>query len=77
MLDMNLSNPLNIVKTAVGVGGSLLAAPVAVPVLHGLAGIALVGVGLFAAGSLVAKTAGAIKGIGYPLAIKRESNDDI
>jgi hypothetical protein len=67
MLNMNPSNPVTILKTAVGVGGSVLAAPVAMPVLHGLAGIAVVGVSIFAVGSLVVKTAGAIKGAGNPL----------
>lgn len=74
---MNLSNPVNIVKAAVGVGGSLFAAPVAMPVLHGLAGVALVGAGLIAAGSLVAKTAGVINGHGAPLIRKRVSNNTV
>ncbi|NTV06565.1 MAG: hypothetical protein HGA59_08685 [Chlorobiaceae bacterium] len=68
------SNPVNIMKTAVGVGGSALVAPVAMPVLHGLAGIAVVGAGIFAVGALVIKTAGAIKGIGNPLKPTEESS---
>ena len=62
------SNPANMMKTAVGVAGgaALIApaapvvAPVALPVLHGLAGIAVVGLGIFAVGSLVVKAAGAL-----------------
>ena len=72
ILNMDASNPANMVKTAVGVAGgaALIApaapvvAPVAIPVLHGLAGIAVVGLGIFAVGSLVTKAAGAIGGIG-------------
>jgi hypothetical protein len=75
VVEMIPSNPVNIVKTAVGVaGGSALVAPVAMPVLHGLTGIAVVGVGIFAVGSLVIKTAGAIKGIANPLKSKGESS---
>ncbi|MEI6638841.1 MAG: hypothetical protein WCL46_03930 [Chlorobium sp.] len=66
------SNPENMVKAAVGVAGgaALIApaapvfAPVAMPALHGLAGIAVVGLGIFAVGSLVVKTAGALSSIG-------------
>ncbi|NTW69081.1 MAG: hypothetical protein HGB23_04455 [Chlorobiaceae bacterium] len=69
------SNPANIVKTAVGVaGGTALIAPVALPVVSGLAGIAVVGVGLFAVGSLALKAAGAIKEIADPLKAKVESS---
>ncbi|NHQ60714.1 hypothetical protein G9409_08995 [Chlorobium sp. BLA1] len=65
------SNPANLVKTAVGVaGGTVLIAPVALPVFSGLAGIAVVGVGIFAVGSLAVKAAGAIKEIGNPLQAK-------
>ncbi len=35
---------------------AVLLAPVAVPVLHGLSGLAVVGLGLFAAGKVVTKT---------------------
>lgn len=71
---MNPANPVNIVKTAVGVaGGSALIAPVAVPVVHGLAGVAVVGVGIFAVGSLVVKAAGAVKGLGNQLKAKVEA----
>jgi hypothetical protein len=68
-------NPANIVKTAAGVaGGSALIAPVAVPTLHGLAGVIVVGAGVFAVGSLVVKAAGAIKDLGNQLKPKGEGN---
>ncbi len=61
-------NPANIVKIGVGVaGGSALIAPVALPVVHGLAGIAVVGVGIFSVGSLIFKAAGAINNLGNTL----------
>lgn len=61
------------VKNAVGVaGGAALIAPVAPPLLHGLAGIAVVGLGIFAAGSLVFKAAEAFKGMDNPLKPKGE-----
>ncbi|RXK84331.1 hypothetical protein EST62_09765 [Chlorobaculum sp. 24CR] len=51
-------NPVVSAATAVGVvgGGALLApiaAPVAVPALHGIAGIAIVGLGVYATGAAV------------------------
>ncbi len=49
------------IKEVIGVTApAVLLAPVAVPVLHGLSGIAVVGLGLFAAGTVVAKTIGAL-----------------
>ena len=56
-----LPNPVKIAVPAV------LLAPVAVPILHGLTGIAVVGLGLFAAGTLVTKTVQALSGIPNPL----------
>jgi hypothetical protein len=41
---------------------AVLLAPVAIPVLHGIAGIAVVGLGLFAAGTIVSKTVKAFTG---------------
>jgi hypothetical protein len=68
IFDMSQPNPADMVKNTVGIaGGAVLlapAAPLAPPILHGLAGIALVGVGLFAAGSLVMKAAEALSGMG-------------
>lgn len=64
---MEQSNPGDMVKNVVGVAGTALIAPVAPPILHGIAGIAVVGLGLFAAGSLVMKAAGAIGGMENPL----------
>lgn len=51
-------NPL---LTASGLaGGAALLAPVAVPSLHGIAGIAVVGLGVYATGSAVVNVAGII-----------------
>lgn len=48
-------------KEVVGVAGpAILLAPVGAPILHGLTGIAVVGLGLFAAGTVVAKTVNAL-----------------
>ncbi|MEI6757324.1 MAG: hypothetical protein FDX18_10345 [Chlorobium sp.] len=54
MTDMN---PQIILKGAVP---AILLAPVAVPIVQGLCGIAVVGLPLFAVGTLVAKTVGAL-----------------
>jgi hypothetical protein len=62
----------NMVKTVVGVGGAALLAPVAPPLLHGLAGLALVGLGIFAAGSLVFKAAETFQGMENSLKPKRD-----
>jgi hypothetical protein len=44
---------------AIGIaGGSALLAPVAVPTLHGIAGIAVVGLGFYVSGSAVINTTG-------------------
>jgi len=68
---MSLPNPADMVKNSVGIaGGAALlapAAPLAPPILHGLAGIAVVGFGLFAVGSLVMKGAEALTGMGNSL----------
>ena len=66
--DMAESDTATMVKNAVGfAGGAALIAPVAPPVLHGIAGIAVVGLGIFAAGSLVYKAVETFKGIDNPL----------
>ncbi len=45
------------IKEVIGVSApAVLLAPVAVPILHGLSGLAVVGLGLFAAGKVVTKT---------------------
>ncbi|MEI7825593.1 MAG: hypothetical protein WCI01_09850 [Chlorobiaceae bacterium] len=49
------------------VGPAILLAPVAAPVLHGLTGIAVVGLGLFAAGKVVSKTVKALSAPPKPL----------
>ncbi|NTW54133.1 MAG: hypothetical protein HGB15_05125 [Chlorobaculum sp.] len=47
-------NPVVTAATAVGVaGGGALLAPLAAPALHGIAGVAVVGFGVYATGSAV------------------------
>ena len=47
-------NPVTTAATAVGVaGGAVVLAPVAVPTLHGIAGLAVVGLGIYATGTAV------------------------
>lgn len=49
-------NPITTAASAVGVvGGAIALAPVALPTLHGIAGIAVVGLGVYATGSAVVK----------------------
>jgi len=73
IVDMGQPDTANIVKNVVGVaGGAALLAPVAPPLLHGLAGLAVVGLGIFAAGSLVFKAAEAFQGMENPLKPKGE-----
>jgi len=49
------------IKKVVGVaGGAVLLAPVGMPILHGICGIAVAGLGLLAAGTLVTKTVSAL-----------------
>lgn len=71
IVDMSQPNPADMVKNTVGIaGGAALlapAAPLAPPILHGLAGIAVVGFSLFAVGSLVMKGAEALTGMGNSL----------
>ncbi|MEI6652814.1 MAG: hypothetical protein WCL42_09615 [Chlorobiaceae bacterium] len=43
-------------------GGTAFLAPVGIPILHALSGVAVVGFGLFAAGSLVVKSVSALTG---------------
>jgi hypothetical protein len=71
---MNQPNPADIVKNVVGIGGTVLLAPVAPPILHGLAGLALVGFGAFAVGSIVMKAGSALTGIGNIVQPKSTSN---
>lgn len=62
---MEPSNQGDMVKNIVGVaGGTALVAPIAPPILHGIAGIAVVGIGLFAAGSLVMNATKTIRDFG-------------
>ena len=58
----------NMVKTAIGVaGGAVLFSPICMPIIHGLAGIAVSGLGIFSVGSLAFKVIGAISGMENPL----------
>ena len=61
-------------KTAAGVaGGALLFSPVGMPIVHGIAGLAVASLGLIAAGSAI----GAITdNIGNALAPKDQHHDD-
>ena len=74
-------NPNNMTKAAIGIGGAALvspalpvALPVAIPVLHGLAGIAVVGLGIFSVGSLVVKATGILNSKDNPLSRKAEES---
>lgn len=51
MAELNQNNMLQTAATVAG--GALLFSPLVVSILHGAAGIAVVGLGLFAAGSLI------------------------
>ena len=60
---MDQNNQVSTIKNAVGMaGGAVLLAPVSFPVLHALTGIAVAGLGLFAAGTVVVKTVSALSG---------------
>ncbi len=75
---MEQSNPADTVKKVVGIaGGTALIAPVAPPILHGIAGIAVIGLGLFAAGSLVMKATGSIREIGNQMTAKESKKRSI
>jgi len=75
LVDMEKPSQENMVKTAVGVaGGAALFSPVGMPIVHGLAGLAVAGLGIFAAGTIVMKTAEALKGIENPLRPKEEDS---
>jgi hypothetical protein len=57
------SNQENMLKTAAGVaGGALLFSPLGMPILHGVAGVAVIGLGIFAAGSLIGTVTEALSG---------------
>ncbi len=65
-----IPNPVKVAAPAI------LLAPVAVPILQGLTGIAVVGLGLFAAGTIVSKTVKAFTGSQQPLIRKEEYPED-
>jgi hypothetical protein len=64
---MDHPNPDNMIPTPVKVAAPvILLAPIAMPIIHGVAGIAVVGLGLFAAGSLVSKAVNVFSGSPKP-----------
>ncbi|NTW55794.1 MAG: hypothetical protein HGB20_01965 [Chlorobiaceae bacterium] len=69
------SESANMIKNAAGAAGgaALIApiAPIAPPLIHGLAGIAVVGLGIFDTGALILKGAEALKETGGQLMSKR------
>lgn len=59
-------------KTTVGVvGGAALLSPVGMPIVHGLAGLAVAGLGIFTAGSLAFKAIGSLAGMEHLLQPKQ------
>jgi len=56
---MDTNNPSDgVMKGVVGVAGAtMLFSPVGMPIVHGLAGLAVVGLGFFAAGSILGQFA--------------------
>lgn len=55
-------NPITTTVTAVGLaGGAAFLAPVAAPAIHGIAGFAVVGLGVYATGSAVFNATRALK----------------
>lgn len=65
----------NVMKTVVGVaGGAALLSPIGMPIVHGLAGLAVAGLGIFTVGSLAFKAIGAVSGMENPF-LPKESID--
>lgn len=65
----------NVMKTVVGVaGGAALFSPIGMPIVHGLAGLAVAGLGIFTVGSLAFKAIGAVSGMENPF-LPKESID--
>ncbi len=55
-------------KTVGGVaGGAMLLSPIGIPIVHGLAGLAVAGFGIFTAGNLAFKAIGSLTGMENPL----------
>ncbi|WP_303680779.1 hypothetical protein [Pelodictyon luteolum] len=68
-MELNLSElhlPEPNLKNVAGAAGTALLLPLGMPVVHGLAGIAIAGLGIFAAGTAVSKVAGALSGSREP-----------
>ena len=60
-------------KNAIGVAGSaVLLAPFGIPIMHGVAGIAVAGATLFAAGKVISKTVNVLADTTAP----RQNSDD-
>jgi len=56
-------NPIASTAAALGIaGGAALLAPIAAPTLHGIAGIAVVGLGVYASGSAVINATSLLNG---------------
>ena len=54
-----MPNPSDVLKVAVP---AVVLAPVCFPILHAVSGVAVIGLGLFAAGTAVVKTISAVSG---------------
>ncbi|TCD47134.1 hypothetical protein [Chlorobium sp. N1] len=59
-MEINLPEPN--LKNVAGAAGTALLLPLGMPIVHGVAGLAVAGLGIFAAGTAVTKVAGAVMG---------------
>jgi len=57
----SLNPPDGLLKTAAGVAGAAAVAPLALPLLPAVAGLAVVGLGIFAAGSILGQVVDGVK----------------
>jgi len=68
---MESPNPMDMaVKTAAGVAGAAVVGPLAAPLMPVLTGLAVVGLGVFAAGSIIGQVADSVMH-------KKDDRDDI
>lgn len=65
----SLKPPDGVLKVAAGVAGAAVIGPLAAPLMPVLAGIAVAGLGIFAAGSVIGQVADSV--------MHKESKDDI
>ena len=65
----SLKPPDGVLKVAAGVAGAAVIGPLAAPLMPVLAGIAVAGLGIFAAGSVIGQVADSV--------MRKEPNDDI